>query len=185
MSEQNPYLTSPDTLAKAGRFPEGAYNWRIETMTPQEKEVQNDNPDTGSRAGDKYHVITGRLVAFQQAIYNEDGEFETIEDLDPEQSRFQDFPVSGGGLKMITSFYRAVTGRELAGHLNQDSGRYQPSVDLRDTAEELIGSSAWNRIYHAKPNKRTGAIYDKMTYTFTKNPPRKMYIKKETEGDEG
>jgi hypothetical protein len=171
------YVTNQEDLATAGLWDPTAYHFRIESMTPQEKEIQS-----GERAGQKYKVITGRLVAFEHAEYDEDGHFEGIEEMDPERSRFQDFPIKGRGLQLLKSAYRAVTGRMPNGRLNEDTGRFE--IDLLGIAEELVGSEVWNKVFHGKPNPETGMIYDKLTYTFTSKPPQKIFVPKKKDDDD-
>jgi hypothetical protein len=170
------YVTDQEDLATAGLWEPTAYHFRIESMTPQTKEIQ-----TGDRAGEKYKVITGRLVAFEKAEYDEDGQFDSIEEID-ERSRFQDFPIKGRGLQLLKSAYRSVTGRMPQGTLNEDTGRYE--LDLLGVAEELIGSEVWNKVFHGKPNPETGMVYDRMTYTFTSKPPQKIFVPKKKEEDD-
>lgn len=181
-AEENPFIIDENDLVTAGLWDPDTYNFRFESMTPVTKEVKNDNDKTGARAGDKYHVITGRLVAFEKAIYDEDGNFDCIEEMDPTPSRFQDFPVKGRGLQLLKSAYRAVTGRVAKGVFNEDSGRYD--LDTIALADELVGCTAWNRIFHGKKDEATGNIFDRMTYTFTTNPPQKTYVPKKKDDDD-
>jgi len=163
----NPYLTTAEDFAKAGLFDEGVYNWQVKSMKPA--------TITNSKTGEEVPVIAGRLVAKQRAVYNSDGEFQSVEDLVGQRGKFQNFSISGKGLSMLKSLYTAVTGRLPTGTMNKSTGRFE--LDVLALAEELIGGSAWNSLYHSEPNEESGAVYDNISFNF-KNKPHARYVRK-------
>jgi hypothetical protein len=126
--------------------------------------------NSGPREGEEYHVINGRLEAFERAIYDEDGIIDSIEEMDPTKSRFHDFAISGNGLKALKTLYKSVTGQNPEGSPveqldangeaildSQGNPVVRYELDLLSIAEELVGSTAWNNVFHTEPNEQ-GAL---------------------------
>ena len=167
----NPFNVDVEDLAKAGLWTAAPYNFTFQSMKAAEKNVWRN----GERTDETYSVINCRLVATERAIYDSDGNLESIEEMDPTKSRFHDFTIQGNGLKALNTAYKAVTGQAPQGVLNEETGRY--AVDTLAIAEELVGSSAWNKVFHTEINDK-GNIYDKITYTFTSNPPQRFGVQR-------
>jgi hypothetical protein len=164
----NPFNVDAEDVAKAGLWEPAPYNFLVKSMKPMERTVQN-----GDRAGETYHVINGRLVAFERALYDEDGAIESIEEMDPTKARFHDFAISGNGLKALKTLYKSITGQAPSGVLNEETGRYE--LDLAAIAEELVGSTAWNNVFHTDGGEDGDKpIYDRLTYTFRSKPPQRF-----------
>lgn len=178
------YTVDKEQFEKEGLTEPGWYHWRFESMSAGEKEIYRD----GEPTGEKYPVINGRLVAYERALYDEDGNFDGVEELDPEISRLETFKLAGSGAKKIRTAYQSVTGRALSGKPveEQDENgntvtRYR--INLLDAAEELIGGEAWNNIFHTKSTPEFPAR-DLLTNTFKKSPPRRQRVNKPDSDDD-
>jgi hypothetical protein len=169
----NPFNVDAEDVAKAGLWEPAPYHFRIQSMKPVKRTV-----NSGPREGEEYHVINGRLEAFERAIYDEDGTIDSIEEMDPTKSRFHDFAISGNGLKALKTLYKSVTGQNPSGVENEETGRYE--LDLLGIAEELVGSTSWNNVFHTEPNEQ-GNVYDRLTYTFRKDAPQRFGVQRKTE----
>jgi hypothetical protein len=170
--QHNPFNVDAEDVAKAGLWVPAPYNFLFKSMKPVERTV-----NSGPREGETYHVISGRLEAFEVAIYDEEGNLESIEEVDPVKGRYHDFAIQGNGLKALKTAYKSITGQNPAGILNEDTGRYE--LDLVAIAEELVGSTAWNNVFHTEPNDQ-GNVYDRLTYTFRKDAPQRYGFAKRT-----
>jgi len=193
MSEEtieNPYIVDKEKFEKEGLTTAAPYNWRFEAMSEGEKKVYKDGEETG----ESYPVINGVLEAFEVAEYDEEGNFDGIAELAPVLVRREVFKLSGTGAKKLRTAYRSVTGRALSGQpVEEPNPQYNPAgpedddanpptvtryrVDLLQAAEELLGGSAWNNIFHTDSTAKF-ASRDLLTNTFKTKPPQRIRVQK-------
>ena len=181
----NPYLVDKEEFEKEGLTPAAPYNWRFESMAEGEKKIFDSE---GNDTGETYPVINGFLEAFEIAEYDKLGNFDGTRELDPALKRREVFKLSGTGAKKLRTAYRAVTGRALSGQPVQEEDaqgnpvtRYR--VDLLQAAEELLGGSAWNNIFHTESTSKF-ASRDLLTNTFKTKAPQKIRVAKPVEDEE-
>lgn len=181
----NPYVVDKEKFEKEGLKEPGPYNWRFESMSEGEKVIFDSD---GNDTGETYPIINGVLEAFEKAVYTEDGIFDGLEEIDPPMIRREVFKLSGTGAKKLRTAYRAVTGRALSGQPVEEADektgdtvtRYR--VDLLAAADELVGGSAWNNIFHTKSTEKFPSR-DLLTNTFKNKAPTKIRVAKPAEDD--
>jgi hypothetical protein len=182
---ENPYVVDKEDFEKEGLTAAAPYHWRFESMGEGEKAIFDSE---GNNTGESYPVINGVLEAFEVAVYNEEGMFDGVEELDPPIVRREVFKLSGTGAKKLRTAYRAVTGRALSGQevIEQDENgndvkRYR--VDLLQAAEELLGGDAWNNIFHTESTPKF-ASRDLLTNTFKAKAPQRIRVAKPSDDEE-
>ncbi|MEE8114939.1 MAG: hypothetical protein V3T23_11375 [Nitrososphaerales archaeon] len=180
----NPYVVDKEEFEKEGLTPAAPYNWNFISMSEGTKAVYKD----GEATGESYPVINGVLEAVEVAEYDEEGNFDGTRELDPVMTRRETFKLSGTGAKKLRTAYRAVTGRALSGQPVQEEDengnpvtRYR--VDLLGAAEELLGGSAWNNIFHTESTAKF-ASRDLLTNTFKQKPPQRIRVAKPADDEE-
>jgi len=170
---ENPFVVDQEEWREAGLWKEGSYKFQVLDMRKAERERKD---------GGTYPVIAARLAAVAQAEYDGEGNFSGILELERKPSRFQDFGISGSSLQMLKTLYKTMTGRYPEPEFDEETGRY--GIDTLKVAQELVGHSAWNVVYWTDPEKdENGNQYDRITYTFTSNPRKKIKVKKQEEED--
>lgn len=184
--EVNPYVVDKEEFEKEGLTEAAPYNWNFISMAEGVKPIYKDGEDTG----ETYPVINGVIEAFEVAEYDAEGNFDGIAELNPVMTRRETFKLSGTGAKKLRTAYRAVTGRALSGQpVDELDANGQPvtryRVDLLAAAEELIGGSAWNNIFHTDSTPKYPAR-DMLTNTFKTKAPQRIRVAKpaDDEGDE-
>lgn len=185
MSEENqsPYNVDKEAFEREGLIDVAPYLWRFDSVTPGEKDLYDDN---GEPTGETYPVINIRLAAVERAIYDTQGNFDGIEELDPELTRTETFKLHGTGAKKLRTAYRAVTGRPLSGtpymETDEKTGKEVKRfrIDLLAAAEELLGGAAWNNIFHTESTDEFPSR-DLLTNTFRKAPPKKVRVNRDDE----
>jgi len=178
----NPYIVDLEEFEREGLTPAAPYHWRFESMTEGEKAIWVDDEPTD----ETYSVINGVLEAFEKAVYDNDGNFDGVEELDPPLTRKETFKITGTGAAKIRSAYKTVTGRALSGNkVEEPDGnggvriRYR-GVDLIAAAQELIGGDAWNNIFHSDSTSKYPSR-DLLTNTFRNKPPQRIRVAEKTE----
>jgi len=176
---KNPYIVDKEDFEKEGLVAAAPYNWRFEAMAEGEKAIFDSD---GNNTGESYPVINGVLEAFEVALYDAEGNFDGTEELDPPLVRREVFKLSGTGAKKLRTAYRAVTNRALSGTPVEETNaegetvtRYR--VDLLAAAEELIGGTAWNNIFHTESTPKF-ASRDLLTNTFKAKAPQRIRVAK-------
>lgn len=182
--ETNPYVVDKEDFEKEGLTTPAPYHWNFIAMSEGEKAVYKDGKDTG----ETYPVINGIIEAFEVAEYDAEGNFDGVAELSPVMTRRETFKLSGTGAKKLRTAYRAVTGRALSGQpVDELDANGQPvtryRVDLIAAAEELIGGSAWNNIFHTDSTPKF-ASRDLLTNTFKTKAPNRIRVTKPAEDDE-
>lgn len=150
------FETDAQEFAKAGLFAEGMYQWEVESVAPGETHFD----------GVKATVIVGRLKAIAQAKYV-DGILSEIEEFEVPKYKTQNFKTEGDGRQQLLTLYQVVTGRTPTGVFNEKLGRYV--VNQLSLAEETVGGTAWNSIYHFTP-KGKSETYAVLSKKFRKQP---------------
>ncbi len=181
----NPYYVDREDFEKEGLTAAAPYNWRFESMGEGDKVIFDSE---GNKTGETYPVINGVLEAFERAVYNEEGIFDGIEELDPPIVRREIFKLSGTGAKKLRTAYRAVTGRALSGQEVEEINEHGETVtryrvDLLQAADELVGGSAWNNIFHTESTPKF-ASRDLLTNTFKNKAPQKIRVSRPASGEE-
>jgi hypothetical protein len=173
----NPYIVDKEEFEKEGLTEPGPYHWEFVSMAEGTKAVFDSD---GNATGEEYPVINGVLEAFERAVYDEQGNFDGVEEIEPRMTRREVFKLAGTGAKKIRTAYRAVTGRALSGQPVEETDeagnevtRYR--VDLLAAAEELLGGQAWNNIFHTESTSKY-ASRDLLTNTFKQKPPQRVRV---------
>lgn len=180
----NPFVVDKEEFEKEGLTEPGPYHWRFESMAEGEKNVFKD----GEPTEETYPVINGVLEAFERAVYDDEGNFDGVEEIDPPLVRRETFKLAGTGAKKLRTAYKAVTGRALSGQpveeTDPDTGetvtRYR--VDLLAASEELLGGTAWNNIFHTDSTP-TFPSRDLLTNTFKQRPPQRIRVKRDDDDE--
>lgn len=159
------YETDHEEFLKAGLFPEGMYRWEFESVSPGVTNFDDVKQD----------VIICRLLAAAKAHYI-DGELVEVEELETPRYKTHNFKLTGNGPEQLLTAYQAVVGRPPTGTLNEKTGRY--TSNLLDIAEKLVGGTAWNSIYHFKPEGKT-ETFAVLSKKFRKQPLQRFGKKAE------
>lgn len=164
----NRFVVNQEQFDKAGLATPGAYLWRVDNVRGTEKKYGE---------GEAFPIIQMRLTATHTVEVDEDGKVvEEVELESPISRGFEEFKLSGNGARKLRTLYQAITGRPLTGA----DGK---TVDLLAAAEELVGGSAWNNVFHADYKRDDGSIgwKDMITNTFKSKAPKSVYVPKEAE----
>jgi hypothetical protein len=166
----DPFVVDAEEWATAGLAPEGSFKFRFLSMEPVMRE-RRDGSGT-------YPVINGRLQVVAEAQYDGEGNFVGITEVEKGRTRFEDFPLSGSGVKKMKTAYFTLRGESPPGSLNEETGRFQ--YNTREIAADLVNHEAWNFVYWSDPAKSKDGVtvYDNLTFDFTKSPRGKVKQKK-------
>ena len=164
----NRFVVNQKKFDKAGLADVGYYLFRVDSVRGTEKQYGDS---------EAFPIIQMRLTATHTIEVDESGAvLEEVELNIPISRPFEEFKLDGKPARKLRTLYQAVTGRPLTGA----DGK---SVDLLAAAEELIGGSAWNNVFHASYKRDDGTVgwKDMLTNTFKSKAPKKVFIPKEEE----
>lgn len=128
-----------ETIAKAGRRPEGWYLFEIRGSRRQDVEG-----GVSQRTGKPYDAFTTfrlSLAPKGQAVYDEQGTFAETRDTGGYPLSL-DLSDKGRGLETFKKAYKMATGHDLSPH-------NYPS-QTQSYLDEMVGGQLWGRIYHRK-----------------------------------
>ena len=156
------FVVNQEEFDKAGLAEPGAYLFRVDSVRGTEKQYGE---------GEAFPIIQMRLTATHTVDTDNEGIVtEEVELEIPVSRNFEEFKLSGKSARKLRTLYQAVTGRPLTGGNGE-------TVDLLGAAEELIGGSAWNNVFHASYKREDGTVgwKDMLTNTFKSKAPKKLY----------
>ena len=156
------FVVNQEEFDKAGLAEPGAYLFRVDSVRGTEKQYGE---------GEAFPVIQMRLTATHTVDADNEGKVTGEVELEIPVSRpFEEFKLTGKSARKLRTLYQAVTGRPLTGGNGE-------TVDLLGAAEELIGGSAWNNVFHASYKREDGSVgwKDMLTNTFKSKTPKKLY----------
>ena len=167
-------------LQEAGLIRQGMYKWNV--AHAEAVHLQG----ISQRTGDPYDfkIIKARLESDTVAEYSDSGELVGEKQLPFSVSKFHDF--NAGRDNRLKTLYKSAYGKLPEGReveVKDEEGtpvkdpktgqvKTIQEIDEELLADELIGASAWNAIYHA-PNKETGDLEDRLGYNFREKPPKR------------
>ena len=169
----DPFLVDAEEYERAGLWEPGCYHFRIESIEKRPDQVIQG----GDHEGEHYASLNFRLLAFEKAVYNDEGYF-TGEIEPTAASRFVELPVTGPyrarGLKTYGALCERVLGKKDGGMKDETTGKYS----LSDLSDSLIGAEVWNVVsnYQGKnpKSKNYGKWQDSTSDYFPKEPVRKL-----------
>lgn len=164
------FEVNAEEFAKEGLATPGAFLFRVDSVRGTSRKY-----GTGDDA-EEYPIIQMRLTATHTVETDEEGNVTAEVELDRSVSRpFEEFKLSGSPARKIRTLYQAITGRPLTGV--DGSG----NINLLSAAEELIGGSAWNNVFHASYKRDDGTVgwKDMLTNTFKSKAPKRVRIDEE------
>lgn len=160
------FVVDQEEFDKAGLAEQGYYLWRVESVRAADKKYGD---------GESFPIISMRLTGTHTVETDDEGNVTGEIELDNPISRpFEEFKISGRAVRKLRTLYQAITGRPLV-------GTGDGTVDLLAAAEELIGGSAWNNVFHASYQREDGTTgwKDMMTNTFKSKAPKKIRVEEE------
>lgn len=163
------FNVNKDDFDKAGLTPEGSYLFRVDAVKGTEKEYGDNTVP----------IIQMKLVATKTVEADDDGNVTgEVELSKPIVRNYEEFKLTGASARKLRTLYQAITGRSLTS-LNEDG----EEVDALAAAEELLGGSAWNNVFHTVDNwkdKTTGEARrkhkDMITNTFKSKAPKRVQV---------
>lgn len=172
-TDYDPFLVDAEEYERAGLWEPGCYHFRLESIEKRtDQEIRG-----GDHEGETYNALNLRFIAFEKAVYNEEGYFTgEIEKIDFTPSRFLELPVDGPykarGLRTYGNLCERLLGKKDGGMKDSTTGRYS----LSDLGDSLISGEVWNVVtnYQNKRGKNIGRWNDAMSDYFPKEPVRKI-----------
>jgi hypothetical protein len=165
MVDNSQFVVNQTAFDKAGLADPGSYLFRVDSVRAGEKQYGDGEP---------VPVIKMYLTATHTVNTDDAGVvLEEVELSHPVSRPFEEFKIEGKSARKLRTLYQAVTGRPLVGI--DGSGE----VNLLSAAEELIGGSAWNNVFHASYTRDDNTIgwKDMITNTFKSKAPKKVFLK--------
>lgn len=167
------FLIDAEAWEKEGLWEPGYYHFRVESV----EDRKGEEIKSGEFAGELQDYLNLRVVATEQATYNEEG-YATGEilELPHEPSRFMKLQVSGPfkdkGLAKYKGLCETALGQADRG-VKDASGRY----NLSGIAKNLVGKEFWCGVGHFQDDQ--GTWRDFMYKYYTKKPARKIRVPKD------
>ena len=165
--DREAFVVNQERFDKEGLATPGAFFFRVDAVKGTTK-TYGTGPDAPS-----FPIIQMRLTATRTVEANEAGEVTgEVELRNPVVRNYEEFKLSGKPARKLRTLYQAITGRPLTG-INDDG-----NVDLLSAAEELMGGSAWNNVFHASYQREDGTTgwKDMLTNTFKSRTPTKVRV---------
>lgn len=161
MTDTNAFVVDNKKFEKEGLDPAGPFLFQVANVRATEKKYGNAEDAV------TVPIIQMKLVATHTVETDSDGLVTGEVEVRPIMRNYEDFALTGPSSRKLKTLYQAITGRGITG----GNGSH---TDLLSAAEELVGGSAWNNVFHSKFTRQDGSTGFKamLTNTFKSKPPK-------------